>query len=92
MPVLNYEIFRQVLQVLSYQLGPKEAASPHRWMLKCPIHSLYLEEIKEVFPDAKLIWFVLISLYRIISLFGTLTLIPGLIVIRCRQFLRCARW
>ena len=29
---------------------------PKAWMLKCPIHLYYPEEIAEVFPDAKLIW------------------------------------
>ena len=47
---------RQVLQLLSYQMGAQEANNPRRWLLKCPMHMLYQKEIAAAFPDAKLIW------------------------------------
>eukprot|EP01031_Cornospumella_fuschlensis_P031477 gene31477-38045_t len=49
-----YAYYKQVLQILSYQIG--EAKDPRRWMLKCPIHLYYTKEIARIFPDARLIW------------------------------------
>jgi hypothetical protein len=51
-----YAHYKKYLQLLSHQLGPEEAKSPRRWMLKCPVHLFYTKEIAQVFPDAKLIW------------------------------------
>lgn len=36
--------------------GHKEAAAGRRWVLKSPLHSLFLKELVEVFPDAKFVW------------------------------------
>jgi hypothetical protein len=65
--VKAYAHHKKYLQLLSYQaneggLSEKDSdngwatAQPKRWMLKCPIHLYYPEEIAKVFPDAKLIW------------------------------------
>lgn len=64
-----YSHHKKYLQLLSYQSnegGLEEdsgdnandwaTTEPRRWMLKCPIHLYYPEEIAKVFPDAKLIW------------------------------------
>ena len=52
-----YVYYRKALQLLSFQLGEAEAGNPRRWMLKCPMHLIFTKEIKQVFPDAKLIWY-----------------------------------
>lgn len=54
--VKAYKWYKQVLQLLSYQMGSPERENPKRWMLKCPIHMFYPREIAVAFPDAKLIW------------------------------------
>eukprot|EP00597_Dinobryon_sp_UTEXLB2267_P004715 CAMPEP_0170071386 /NCGR_PEP_ID=MMETSP0019_2-20121128/9342_1 /TAXON_ID=98059 /ORGANISM="Dinobryon sp., Strain UTEXLB2267" /LENGTH=443 /DNA_ID=CAMNT_0010279941 /DNA_START=160 /DNA_END=1491 /DNA_ORIENTATION=- len=54
--VKTYKWYKQVLQLLSYQMGSPERENPKRWMLKCPIHMFYPKEIAVAFPDAKLIW------------------------------------
>jgi hypothetical protein len=66
-----YKHHRKYLQLLSYQCGEgldagkmpnsnnnsKFGTKPvRRWMLKCPIHMYYPEEIAQAFPDAKLVW------------------------------------
>lgn len=50
-----YKWYKQILQILMHQLG--DSANPRRWVLKSPIHILFLKELKEVFPDAKLVWY-----------------------------------
>lgn len=66
--VAAYTHHKKYLQLLSYQNNegglPGDGGSKHgwaskdprRWMLKCPVHLYYPEEIAKVFPDAKLIW------------------------------------
>jgi hypothetical protein len=49
-----YTYYRKLLQLLSFQVG--ETENPRRWVLKCPIHIVYIKEIGKVFPDAKIIW------------------------------------
>jgi hypothetical protein len=52
--VRAYEDYRKGLQLLSYQCD--EAVDPRTWVLKCPIHILFLNDLEKVFPDAKIIW------------------------------------
>jgi hypothetical protein len=49
-----YRYYKQVLQLLSYQIG--ERTDPRRWTLKCPVHLFYPRQIGAVFPDAKFVW------------------------------------
>jgi hypothetical protein len=49
-----YQWHKKVLQVLCYQIGDKD--NKYRWVLKSPLHVLYIKQIKQVYPDAKLIW------------------------------------
>ena len=49
-----YERHKEYLQVLSDQTG--ESNDPRRWMLKCPMHLWFMEDLLSVFPDAQLIW------------------------------------
>ncbi|WP_176953262.1 sulfotransferase family protein [Glycomyces sambucus] len=46
----DYEYLKQALQVLQHGREPK------RWILKSPIHLDHLPEIREVFPDATIVW------------------------------------
>jgi hypothetical protein len=49
-----YAYYKKVLQILSYQ--QMQAQDPQRWVLKCPIHIFYVNEIAKIFPDAKIVW------------------------------------
>ena len=49
-----FKSYRRILQLLSYQIG--EDNSPRRWVLKSPIHSFFLRELVQIFPDAKFVW------------------------------------
>ena len=44
-----YEYQKRVLQVL-------QSGAPGRWCLKMPSHSVHLEALLKVFPDARLVW------------------------------------
>lgn len=56
-PVVKaYKWYKQVLQLLSYQVA--EETDPKRWLLKCPIHIFYFKELAKAFPDAKVVWYV----------------------------------
>lgn len=44
-----YEYQKRVLQVL-------QSGAPGRWSLKMPSHSVHLEALLKVFPDARLVW------------------------------------
>jgi hypothetical protein len=46
--------YKQLLQVLLHQTN--EIAGEKRWVLKCPLHTMYTKEIAKVFPNAKLVW------------------------------------
>lgn len=52
--VQAYQNYKFVLQLLSYQIG--EGNNPRRWVLKCPLHTIFIPEILKVFPDAKFVW------------------------------------
>ncbi len=86
-----YKHYKKVLQLLSYQVG--EAKEPRRWMLKCPIHLFYIKEIANVFPDAKLVWYVISN--NNVILVSNIPPSPlcfsclGLIVILSLPFLQC---
>lgn len=47
--VSTYEYQRRYLQVL-------QSTAPGTWSLKMPSHSVYIDALLEVFPDARLIW------------------------------------
>jgi hypothetical protein len=47
--VSTYEYQRRYLQVL-------QSTAPGIWSLKMPSHSVYIDALLEVFPDARLIW------------------------------------
>lgn len=53
--VATYRRYREVLQLLAYQIGDFQAK--YRWMLKSPIHLFYIKELAAVFPDATIIWY-----------------------------------
>jgi hypothetical protein len=50
-----YESHKRILQLLAYQTGERSGGG-RRWMLKCPLHTWFLREIIQVFPDAKFVW------------------------------------
>jgi hypothetical protein len=54
--VKAFESYKNCLQILSYQVG--HGTDGDRFVMKCPLHIFFIKEILEVFPDAKLIWFV----------------------------------
>lgn len=54
--VKAFQSYKQCLQLLSYQTGNFQTGD--HWILKCPLHCYFIKEIIEVFPDAKLIWYV----------------------------------
>ena len=49
-----YSWYKKILQMLSMQCG--ETTGSKRWVLKSPAHILFIKELAEVFPDAKLVW------------------------------------
>lgn len=50
----GYKWYKKLLQILTYQMGDSE--NPRRWVLKSPLHILFLPQLIEAFPDAKLVW------------------------------------
>eukprot|EP01035_Chromulina_nebulosa_P020742 gene20742-26893_t len=50
-----YLYYKKVLQLLSYQYNDR-GDNNKRWVLKCPIHLLFIEALAKAFPDAKLVW------------------------------------
>jgi hypothetical protein len=52
--VRGYKWYKKLLQILMYQTGESEQS--RRWVLKSPLHILFLPQLFEVFPDAKLVW------------------------------------
>ena len=56
-----YQFYKKILQLMSYQVG--ETTDPRRWTLKCPMHLSFTKEISSVFPDAKLIWYVVYGIH-----------------------------
>ena len=45
-----YRYFRRYLQLLSYRYKPES-----HWVLKAPLHSLYIKALVREFPDARII-------------------------------------
>ena len=56
--IAAYQSYKRILQLLSYQVGEGVAgeAVGRRWVLKSPVHSFFLKELLQVFPDAKFVW------------------------------------
>jgi hypothetical protein len=54
--VKAYESYRRFLQLLSFQMGEAERQNPKRWVMKCPLHIMFIKQLAKVFPDAKLVW------------------------------------
>jgi hypothetical protein len=54
--VKAYESYKQFLQLLTYQMGDAERRDPKRWVMKCPLHIMFIKQLAKVFPDAKLVW------------------------------------
>lgn len=52
--IRGYKWYKKLLQILMYQMG--ETGAPRRWVLKSPLHILFLPQLKAAFPDAKLVW------------------------------------
>lgn len=52
--VRSYAWYKSILQILSFQTGDR--AKGNQWVLKCPVHSFFIPELLQVFPDAKLVW------------------------------------
>jgi hypothetical protein len=51
-----YAQYRQFLQLLSFQTDTLNCE--RRWVLKFPVHILFIPELAKIFPDAKLVWYV----------------------------------
>lgn len=52
-----YEYYKKTLQLLTYQQSDSnENMIPKQWILKCPFHMICINQIKKIFPNAKLIW------------------------------------
>ena len=47
----SYRYFRRFLQVLGSKYRPRS-----QWILKCPMHTLYLDALMKEFPDTRLIF------------------------------------
>lgn len=56
--VAAYRTYKRILQLLSYQVGEGLSSSspPKRWVVKSPLHSFFMKELLEVFPDANFVW------------------------------------
>lgn len=54
--VKAYESYKRFLQLLSYQASEAERSDPRRWVMKCPLHIMFIKQLAKVFPDAKLVW------------------------------------
>ncbi len=55
--VAAYQWHKKILQILMYQCGDHTRSDgPKRWVMKCPLHILWLPELTKCFPDAKLVW------------------------------------
>lgn len=52
--IAAYQWYKKILQVLMYQTGDLQGQK--KWVLKCPLHILWIKELAKVFPDAKLVW------------------------------------
>jgi hypothetical protein len=57
----GYKTYKTLLQLLSYCEMKISSSNDNqkelcRWVLKCPLHIMYLKEIAQVFPDAKIVW------------------------------------
>lgn len=50
-----FRIYRQYLQLLTWQTAERKRGD-FTWMLKCPFHLPYLNELTEAFPDATIVW------------------------------------
>lgn len=60
-PVVDaYKRYKSILQLLSYQtkVNDDDDGSGHNrnWLLKFPVHILFIKELAEAFPDARMIW------------------------------------
>lgn len=51
-----FRAYRNMLQLLSWQVGQTELSTQKRWTLKCPGHLVWLKGIKDAFPDAHIVW------------------------------------
>lgn len=56
-----YRYYKQFLQLLTHQVNANE--QDKRWVLKTPVHIMFLPELLAVFPDAKLVWYDLSFLH-----------------------------
>lgn len=50
--VRAYQGYKQHLQILASQ----RPGENKQWVLKCPLHILWLPQLLQVFPDAKIVW------------------------------------
>lgn len=52
-----YDQLKAQYQLLSWRDAQIDPEAPQRpWVLKCPLHLWYVEELMRVFPDARLLW------------------------------------
>ena len=52
-----YARHKQVLQTLAWQIGEgRNGSFSRRWVLKCPIHLMFIDSIARVFPDAVIVY------------------------------------
>jgi hypothetical protein len=51
-----YRFHKRFLQHLQYQTAGDRSAGAGRWVLKCPDHVFALDEIRAVYPDARIVF------------------------------------
>ena len=51
----TFDFYKGFLQLMSYQ-SEDRSYGEFTWMLKCPFHLPYLEELHATFPDATVVW------------------------------------
>jgi hypothetical protein len=50
-----FQFHREALRVISWQKGFKKDAKGHRWLLKNPLHSGFMDDLFATYPDATII-------------------------------------
>ena len=51
----TFDFYKAFLQMMTYQ-SEDRSSGDFTWMLKCPFHLPYLEELHATFPDATVVW------------------------------------
>ena len=52
-----FRYYKQYLQLLTFTDNDRYSSRDEfTWMLKCPFHSPYLEELHKAFPESTVVW------------------------------------